>query len=184
MSLTETQDLSLLVESRVTASANGVCRVVDRYSQIAVAPGAIPGELKAPKHYHSDAVDWTTPPTLNGNTLAFAGKAEPGGITLEWQDGYCSQFAFYEHDERGYHYIASLNPLLPDGRYWTGEITGEVTDYRSYADGAFEATANMRDGALSGYLNPVLVVREPAPVNRATNKCGDSEVLSAADIAR
>ena len=184
MSLVEIQDLSLLVESRVTASGGNVCRVMDRYSQIAVATGAIPSELKASRHYHADAIEWTTSPTLNGNTLAFAGKAEPGDITLEWQDGYCSQFAFYEHDERGYHYIDSLNPLLPERSYWTGEITGEVTSYRSYADGAFEATAKLRDGALSGYRNPILVVREPAPVNRATSQCGDSGVLSAADIAR
>ena len=183
-SLAEIQHLSLLVTSRATTGAGNVCEVVDRYSQITVASGAIPVELKVSRHYHADAVEWTSPPTLNGNTLVFAGKTEPGAVAFEWQDGYCSQFKFYERDERGYHYIDSLSPLLPDGRYWIGEITGEITNYRIYGDGAFEVTARLRDGALSGYRNPVLAVREPTQVDSATRLCGDSGVLSAADIAR
>ena len=56
--------------------------------------------------------------------------------------------------------------------------------YRIGGDGTFEATATLRDEALSGYANVILVVKELAPVDSATNKCGKSDVLSAIDIER
>ena len=97
-------------------------------------------------------------------------------------DRYCSQFSFYEHDARGYHYIDSLNPFLPGNQYWTGPITAEVTSYHIAGDGTFEATATVSGKALDGYHNVVLVVTTPADVNPATGLCGDFEVMSAIDV--
>ena len=183
-SLSGIQDLSLLVSSRTTTGANNICGESDTYSQVSVATAEIPSELKTGRHYHMEAVEWTGPPALNGDTLKFAGQAEPGIINLEYQEGYCGQFSFYTRDERGYHYIDSLNPFLSGDRQWTGQITGEVTTYRTGGDGTFEATATLSDEALSGYANVVLVVKELTPVDSGTNVCGISDVLSAIDIER
>ena len=110
--------------------------------------------------------------------------AEPGAIDLEWREGYCGQFSFYERDDSGYDYIDYLNPLLPGNRSWTGPITGEVTQYNIDGDGTFEATAKLSDNALDGYLNVVLVVNSMTPVDPATAECSNSEILSAIDIQR
>ena len=183
-SLAGIQDLSLVVSRRVTTGANNLCGETVTYSQVSVSTGKIPNQLKTGRHYHMNAVEWTGHPALHGNTLKLAGKAEPGIINLEYQKGYCSQFNFYTRDERGYHYIDSLNPFLSGNRQWTGQITGKVTRYRIGGDGTFEATATLRDEALSGYANVILVVKELVPVDSATNKCGKSDVLSAIDIER
>ena len=174
--------LSLSVRSRVTTGADGLCKESVNYSQVPVIAGRIPGELKAAGHYHLDAIQWISPPTISGSTMRFAGKALPGAIRLTWQEGFCGQFHFYERDEAGYHYIDSLNPLLPDNRHWTGQIIGEVTSQHISADGTFEALVRLSDNALTGYRNPVLVVTTQQALDRATNKCGKSDVLSAVDI--
>ena len=174
--------LSLLVSSRVEADEMNTCGDSDSYSQVPVSIGTIPTQFKMARHYHLDAIQWFTPPTIHGNTMTFSGRADPGSVGFEWREGYCSQFAFYERDERGYHYIDSLDPFLPGDSYWTGPITGEVTSYRTGGDGTFEATAQLSDNALYAYLNPLLVVISATAVDQATNKCGDFEVLSAIDL--
>ena len=180
--LADINELSLLVRNRVTTDADGACATGDIYSQVPVVSDSIPSDIKTSRHYSLDAIQWVTPPTISGNTLRFVGQALPRAITLTWQEGYCSQFRFYERDESGYHYIDSINLLLPENRHWTGEITGEVTEQRTSADGTFEALVKLSDDALAGYQNPVLLVKTQAPVNSETNKCGKSDVLSAVDI--
>ena len=180
--LADIDELSLLVKNRVTTDADGVCTTEDIYSQVPVVSDSITSEIKTSRHYHLDAIQWISPPTISGNTLRFVGQALPGTIRLTWQEGYCSQFSFYERDEGGYHYIDSLKPLLPENRHWTGHITGEVTQQRVSADGTFEALVKLSDKALAGYGNPVLLVRTQAVVDSGTNKCGESDVLSAVDI--
>lgn len=182
--LANISDLSLSVRSRVTAGADGICKESVNYSQAPVIAGQIPGELKATRHYHLDAIEWIKPPTISGNTMRFTGKALPGAVRLTWQEGFCGQFALYERDEAGYHLIDSLRPLLPDNRHWTGQSIGEVTGQRTSADGTFEALVKLSDNALTGYRNPVLLVRTQAAVDRATNKCGriGRTILSAVDI--
>ena len=175
-------ELSLLVRNRVTTDADGACTTGDIYSQVPVVSDSIPSKTKTSRHYSLDVIQWVTPPTISGNTLRFVGQALPGAINLTWQEGYCSQFLFYERDEGGYHYIDSLNPLLPENRHWTGHITGEVTQQRISADGTFEALVKLSENALAEYRNPVLLVRTQPVVDRTTNKCGESDVLSAVDI--
>ena len=176
------RDLSLLVRSRVTTGEAGTCNESINYSQVPVVSDSIPSKIKTSRHYSLDAIQWVTLPTISGNTLTFTGKALPGAIRLTWQEGYCSQFDFYERDERGYHYIDSIRLLLPENRHWTGQITGEVTSQRISADGTFEALVKLSENALAEYRNPVLLVRTQPVVDSGTNKCSESDVLSAVDI--
>ena len=106
--LTGIDELSLLVRNRGTTDADGACTTGDIYSQVPVVSDSIPSEIKTSRHYSLDAIQWVTPPTISGNTLRFVGQALPGAINLTWQEGYCSQFLFYERDEGGYHYIDSI----------------------------------------------------------------------------
>ena len=182
--LSAVPDLSLLVQSRVEADANSNCGDSDSYSQVPVSQGQIPSQFKVTHHYHSDAVQWTVPPALTGNTLTFAGRAAPGSIYLEHREGYCGQFSFYELNEGGYQYINSLNLYLPGNQFWSGPITGEVINYRIGGDGAFEATATIAENALAGYQNVVLAATSIAAIDPDTGRCGLSEVLSAIDIIR
>ena len=174
-------NLSLSVRSRVTTGADGHCDESINYSQVPVVIGSIPSELKETKHYHLDAIEWISSPTISGNTLRFVGKALPGGIRLTWREGYCSQFFFYERDERGYHHIDNLSSFLPDGRTWTNPFA-EITAYRIEPDGTFEAIVNLHGNSLDGYENPVLVVTTQADVDSKTNECGESDVISVVDI--
>ena len=109
----------------------GFCLPSDTYSETPVTHGKIPDFLKSANHYHLDAIQWTTPPTITGDTMQFAGKSSPGLVRLTWQEGYCSQFHLYELDERGYHYIDNISPSLPSGRFWTDPVTAEVTSQRT-----------------------------------------------------
>ena len=182
--LSEIPELSLAVESRVQADASNVCSPGDSYSQVAVSKGQVPSQFKVVQHYHADAIQWTGPPTIAGNTLTFAGKADPGTVLLDYREGYCSQFTFYERDARGYHFIDYLDPFLPGGQSWAGQGTGQVTTYLIAGDGSFEATVELTPYALQAYRNVVLVVNSLAALDPDTRICDDSVVMSAIDIQR
>ena len=181
-SLSGIPELSLLVESRVEADASNICAGTDSYSQVAVSAGQIPGHLKVVEHYHEYAIQWVTPPTISGNTLTFAGKADPGTVFLTDLDGYCGQLSFFAFDAWGYHFIDSLQPYLPVTQYYAGPITGQIISYRTGEDGSFQATAELTPNALHGYQNVLLVVTSLAAVDQATNTCGGSVVMSAIEI--
>ena len=178
----QVSELSLLVSSRVTVGSDNLCDFGDHYSQVAVSLGKIPNELKVARHYHPDAIQWIDPPTISGTSLTFAGIAEPGAINLNSDDDYCGQFSLYERDESGYHRIASLAPLLPDNMKWTNPQAAELVRGWTYTDGKFNATAKLSPDLLSGYRNLILVVKTAAAVDRSTNLCRESDVLSAIDI--
>ncbi len=180
--LAEVADLSLSVRSRVTTGADGFCEESISYSQGPIVTGVIPIELKEFRHYHLDAIEWISPPKISGNVLRFAGKALPGAVQLTWREDYCGQFDLYYRDERGYHYIDSINPLLPDDRFWPEQIAAEVTAQRVGGDGAFEALVRISDNDLLERPDLILLVETEAEWNRNTRKCGDSAVLSAVDI--
>ena len=180
--LANTKNLYLSVESRVALGADGFCLASDTYSQTPIASGKIPDDLKSAEHYHLDVIQWTVSPTITGDTMRFTGKTLPGNLRLTWQEGYCSQLELYELDERGYHYIDSINPLLPAGRSWTNPTIAEVTSQRMDVDGYFEAMVKLRSNALQEYRNPVLLVTAPSASDSKTNQCAESDVLSAIDI--
>ena len=183
-SVASLSELSLLIIGRSMAGQDEFCEESVRYSQASIASGSIPGHLKMPSHYHADAIRWAGPPTVVGNTLTFGGRAQPGALSFEWQDGYCSQFSIFDHDHWGYHFIESLDPKAPLGQLWGNSPVGEITAYRTGVDGSFAATAKLAPGVLDPYENPVLLVTGPAPVDSATQRCMESAVLSAADIQR
>lgn len=180
--LADLRELSLSVQSRVTAEPDNRCASGDYYSQISVVSGSIPDELKLAEHHHQDAIKWTDLPTITGSRLQFAGRAEPGSIHLESREGYCGQFSLYELDEAGYHHIVSLYPLLPDNFEWTTTPPAELVEGRTYTDGTFRATASLSSDLLSRYPEMILVVRTAAKADEATNRCGHSDVLSAIDV--
>ena len=180
--LANTTDLYLSVESRTILGADGFCLPGDNYSQIPLATGKIPDNLKSVDHYHLDTIQWIDPPTISGDTMRFAGKASPGVVRLTWQEGYCSRFHLYELDERGYHYIGSLSPLLPGGRFWSSPVIAEVTSQRTAADGSFEAVVEISDRVLQKYQNPVLAVKAQSILDKNTNQCSESDTLSAINI--
>ncbi len=180
--LLQSDDLSLAVTSRVITGADGLCPKSTTYSQLPVVTGTIPVEFKEARHYSLDAIDWLNPPAVSGNTMRFVGRALPGVIRLNWREGHCSQFLFYERDERGYQYIDNLSLMLPENRQWTSDIAAEITAQRISSDGTFEALVAIRDNALTLYENLTLLVTTEAALERVTNKCGDSDVLSAVDI--
>ncbi len=177
-------ELSLLVNGRSMAGQDDLCEESVRYSQALIARGSIPGHLKVQSHYHAGAIEWINRPTVVGNTMTFSGRAQPGALYLEWQDGYCSQLSIYELDALGYHFIDSMDPKAPLGQFWGNSPTGEITSYRTGVDGSFAATATLTPGVLDPYENPVLMVTASSPVDSATQQCVESEVLSAADIQR
>ena len=181
LDLSGIQDLSLRIRSRVTVGEDGLCETSVAYSQVPVTIGAVPGDIRTNRHYSLGAIRWIHAPTVSRNTLRFAGKASPGAITLDWSETHCSQFKLYARDVRGYHYIDRLSLMLPAGRHWTDETFAEITGGRIGADGAFTVTASLRID-LSEYRNPVLLVSTRPKHDRAANRCGASEVLSAADI--
>ena len=181
-SITNLAELSLVVRSRVTVGADGFCMPSTIHSQTGIAIGAIPGELKVHKHQHLDAIEWTTEPTIHNDTMRFAGRALPGTVRFTYRSGYCGQLSLYYRDNLGYHYIDSIDPMLPARQYWTGHITAEVIKQRVEPDGTFEATVAIRDPSLTQYDNLLLKVATEVRVNPNTNRCERSETLSAVDI--
>lgn len=176
-------ELSLRVDSRVNAGADGKCQRAVWYSQVPVETDNIPTEFKRTDHPHEDAIQWTEPPALNGNILTFAGIAGPGAVHLEYEEGYCSQVGFYRYDERGYDWTAWVSPYLTDGRKWE-DAESEITGYRMMSDGSFEATATVRSGLLSGDGTILLVVTEKNPLDRATSLCSTPRVMSVVEIRK
>ena len=179
-------ELSLVVRSRETIGDDGLCMDSESYSQVPVRTGIIPDKLKVTRHYHQDAIEWIEPPMIIHNEIKFTGKAEPGIISLEWEDEYCNQFLLYGLDESGYHFIGSLYPELPEGYRWETIIVA-IFAQSIDDDGTFKARASIR---LSGrtevdkYQNLVLVVGTRSSLDKATKECGDYEVLSAVDVLR
>ncbi len=181
-SLAEAGNLHLTLESRVGLGPDGFCLPSETFSEIPVVSGRIPEGLKVVEHYHLNAIQWSVPPAITGDTMQFAGQASPGAVRLTYQDGYCGQFHLYEYSAGSYHYIDLISPLLPSGRFWTESTFAEVTSQRTTADGIFEATVKLNGPSLKNYRNLVLAVETPAVWDSNANQCGDSETLSAIDI--
>ncbi len=175
------QDTSLLMESRVKAGADGLCRDGVSYSQADVVLGTIPPEFREPRHYHLDAIEWTTPPSIVGNTLEFEGRSSMGDMRIEHRPGYCGQFTLYTMDDWGYHYLGNISPLFTGGRAWVNPLARITSGYEG-SGGHFKAVVSLRDSALAGYDSVVLVVSTEPELDRRTNNCGDSDVLSAVDV--
>ena len=161
------RDLTLLVRSRVVAGSEGFCRDSVSYSQIPVVVGAIPVELKKARFYHLDAVEWTFPPTIDGQYLHFAGRtSEPGMVQdfLPGNDIYCSQFVFYRNP-LDQELEANLRDPLPS-RYSYEEIPRVVVVNHLIdpVTGTFRVTARINDTSLPFVPDLSLLVRSRVTV--------------------
>ena len=72
--LSSARDLSLSVKERVATGEDGLCQESTNYAQITVAIGIVPADLKRARFFHLDAVEWTFPPTIDGEYLHFSGR--------------------------------------------------------------------------------------------------------------
>ena len=177
-------NLTLLVKSRVTTEEDGYCKTATNYAQVEVEQGSIPEQLKLVKHYHQNEIDWLTEPRLQGNNILLSGAANPGTLTLHPRNGYCGQLHVYHLTEQGYIYVDNVATILPEDQHWTETPDFEATGWHENSNGTFNAVVKVRNNALDGLGQPILVVQTPARFNEATNQCGESENIAAVDIMR
>lgn len=175
------EHLSLLVRSSVGTGPDGKCLQSETYSHVPVQRGDIPDRFKSIKHHHKDAIEWLNEPVLNGTTLTFAGRASPGAINLWHEEDTCSQIGIYSYDNRGYSFVAWVNPQLRDNRRWVN-VESEITKGHTYQDGSFEVTATVRQGVMPQGTAALLVITEENP--STGQKCGNPPVLSVKEILR
>ena len=170
------RDLSLLVGSRVTTGEAGTCNESINYSQVPVVLGEIPTERKVAKYYHMDAVEWTFPPTIDGDYLHFAGQTDQPEMIQDFvlgKDPYCSQFDLYQYvinQER----VATIRDPLPAGRrYSESSKVVTINHHISPDTGEFSVTAKIMDNALAGYRDLSLLVRSRVTTGEA-GTCNES----------
>ena len=162
------RDLSLLVRSRVTTGEAGTCNESINYSQVPVVLGEIPRERKVAKYYHLDAVEWTFPPTIDGDYLHFAGKTDQPEMVQDFvlgKDPYCPQFVLYRYIVNQ-EWVASIGDPLPAG--WSYDEIPKVVMVNHHISpdtGEFSVTAKINGNALADIYELSLLVR-----NRVTKR--------------
>ena len=105
-------------------------------------------------------------------------------MTLHYRDGYCGQLHVYDLTDQGYIYVDHVATILPEDQQWTETPEFEATGWNENSNGAFNAVVKVRNNALDGLGQPILVVQTPARFNEATNQCGESENIAVVDIMR
>ena len=76
------------------------------------------GDPKERFYDHSDSIEWTLPPTIDASgDLVMGGKVKQGAVSIDHEDGYCSQF--YLVDAK-LEYEYTLLGRLPPDRTWAG----------------------------------------------------------------
>ena len=114
------------------------------------------------RYRHLDAIEWISPPIIDGQYLHFAGRIGSEGTVFEpiiGKDPYCSQFVLREGVNKT-DYVASLADPLAVG--WTYDETPEATIINESIDSAtgyFEATAKLNDHSIAGRNNLTLQVK-------------------------
>ena len=170
LGLLSASNLSLQVSSRVTTGPDGRCEEDVHFSQVGITLGTIADELKRVRHYHQEMILWAHPPEVKDYSLSLAGVAPPGTTSFEWKAGSCAQVLLYQFDERGYTYIATVFPMLPEGRSWNETPQAEITNARVYPDGRFDAMIEIWDQGLLSHDHLVLVIRSETKKDN-TNIC-------------
>ena len=181
LSVLSAKDLSLQIGSRVITGTDGKCEEATHLSQMKIVSGALADELKMVRYYHETSVLWAQPPKVIDYSLTLAGVAPPGTLTFEWGAGTCSQVLLYEFDALGYTYVATVYPMLPEGRSWNTIPEAEITQSRIYSDGRFEAQIEIWDKSLLAHDHLVLVIRSESRKDN-TNACWTEGVMGTARI--
>ena len=178
--LSSDRDLSLSVKERVATGEDGLCQESINYAQIPVAIGIIPAELKRARFFHLDAVEWTFPPTIDGEYLHFAGRTNEPELVHDLglgDDPFCSQFVLYRNIINQ-EWVASVSDPLPVG--WKhGEVPKVVVvnDVINPETGEFRVTAGINDSSLSEIPELSLLVRSRAEAT-ADNVCDNTDSYS------
>ena len=175
--------LSLQVGSRVNVKPDNKCAEDVHFSWVEIKRGAIPVPIKTLQHYHEDLIDWQRSPEIVNGQLRITGKAPAGSLTFEDSDNYCGQFTLYALDQEGYHHLATINELLPDGYHWT-DPEAEFTEAKIYSDGRFEAVAEIWDRDVLQHDHLVLRVRVAPKVNTTTDQCETATTIGAIAVKK
>ena len=174
------RDLSLLVGSRVTTGEAGTCNESINYSQVLVVLGEIPRERKVAKYYHMDAVEWTFPPTIDGDYLHFAGQTDQPEMVQDFvlgKDPYCSQFVLYRYIVNQEWVATVSDPLLAGWSYDEIPKVVMVNHDISPDTGEFSVTAKINGNALAGIDELSLLVRNRVTTD-ANGACTTGDIYS------
>ena len=98
------------------------------------------GEPKQRFYDHTDSIEWTEPPTIDASgDLVMAGKAEPGAVSVDWEEGTCSQF--YVVDAKA-NFEHTIERRLPSNRKWTKQVN-EIVEGEVRTNGEFKARVKL-----------------------------------------
>ena len=125
------------------------------------------------KYRHLDAVDWTFPPTIDGEYLHFSGKIREPGLVHNFvlgSDPYCSQFSLYG-GVVNQEWVASVSdPLLVGYSYRDVPTFVVVHDSIDPGTGEFSVTARINDPTLSEIPDLSLLVESRVEIGE-NNLC-------------
>ena len=179
------RDLSILVDERVTTGVDGLCQESVNYSQVSVVAGNIPTELKESRFLHLDAIQWTFPPTIDGEYLHFAGKTNEPGLVHEFvlgNDPYCSQFDLYRNVVNQEWVTGVSDPLLVGWQHSGIPQVVVLSDKIDPESGEFSVTAMINDPELAGIQDLSLLVGSRVE-SGSDNTCSGSDSYSQLSVS-
>ena len=120
------------------------------------------GQPTMRKYKHLDQVEWTFPPTIDGNYLHFAGRTEQPDIVQDLilgDDPYCSQFTVHQGTGQTKWIASVADPLLVGWRHDEAAKV-DISNYQiDPATGEFRVTARINDTSIIDLAELSLVVR-------------------------
>ncbi len=128
---------------------------------------------------HLDLVDYTYPPTLDGQYLHFAGRIREPGLIHDFiigKDNYCSQF-YVDEGLAEPKSLAGANPLTVGWKYNEVPELSVINSDISPDAREFSITARVNDHQLLQAKNPSLQVASRANVGR-DGECEQSTTFS------
>ena len=125
------------------------------------------GQPEPRKYRHLNAVEWTFPPTIDGEYLHFAGRTNQPELVYDFVSGageYCSQFVLYD-GIGDLEYIDGVRGPVPAG--WRHDRVPEIITINhriSPETGEFSVTAKINDSAVADHTELSLAVRSQVTV--------------------
>ena len=100
------------------------------------------GEPKQRFYDHTDSIEWTEPPTINAGDLVMKGKVKQGTVSIDYEEGYCSQFYLVDSEAGGIGYEYTLLMRLPSARKYTNQ-GNQIVGGRVRSNGEFEVRVDL-----------------------------------------
>ena len=144
------------------------------------------GQPEMRKFLHLDVVQWTFPPTTDGDYLHFAGRTTEPGLVHNFvlgENPFCSQFNLYRNVV-GQEWVTSLSDPLPVG--WTRSEVSAIVVINDLIDpgtGEFSVTARINDRSISEIPELSLVVRSRVEPDESST-CAGSESYSQVAVSQ